>query len=160
MRWLLQIPKANAEFTLHYFHSCRITVVFTLHDCLAGVVFSCCCVHIARWIGDRRLHTMHDFTIEESPTTLSGPQTTFHITPPRTSRCPVSCSLIGCRSSPMYFQSELISHSRILNRRHVQIFFLYSILLDCAFDNSHCVIVTRVNKHQFSISQNLSCEWK
>ncbi len=23
--------------------------------------------------------------------------------PPRTSSCPVSCSLIGCRSSPMYF---------------------------------------------------------
>ncbi len=40
---------------------------------------------------------------EELPTTLSGTETTIHITPPRSSCCPVSCSLIGCRSSPMYF---------------------------------------------------------
>lgn len=68
------------------FHSAR----------LSGVAFSCCCVHIARWIGDRRLHTA---------------------APP----CPVSCSLIGCRSSPMYFSVRTHSHSMILNRRQLQI---------------------------------------
>ncbi len=36
----------------------------------------------------------------------------WSITPPRTSRFPVSCSLIGCRLLAMYIQSEFISHSR------------------------------------------------
>ncbi len=36
--------------------------------------------------------------------------------PLRTTSCPVSCSLIGCRSSPMYFSVRTHSHSRIENR--------------------------------------------
>ncbi len=51
--------------------------------------------------------------------------------PPRTSSCPVSCSLSGCRSSPMYFQSEPVrthSHSRLVNRRQLQIFSMPNIL--------------------------------
>ncbi len=47
--------------------------------------------------------------------------------PPRTSRCPVSCSLIGCRSSLMYFSVRTHSHSRIVNRRQLQIFSMPNI---------------------------------
>ncbi len=82
----------------------------------------------------------------------------WSITPPRTSRCPVSCSLIGCRLLLMYFQSELISHSRILNCRQVQIFSMPNIsrvhgrrrFSQIASDNSHCMIVTCVNEHRFA----------
>ncbi len=50
-------------------------------------------------------------------------------------------------------QSELISHSRIWSCRQVQIFSMpnfdaSAILSDRVFDNSHCVIVTRVNEHR------------
>ncbi len=48
--------------------------------------------------------------------------------PPRTTSCPVSCSLIGCRSSPMYFSVRTHSHSRIENRRQLQIFSMPNIL--------------------------------
>ncbi len=41
--------------------------------------------------------------------------------PPWASGCPVSCSLIGCRSSLMYFSVRTHSHSRIVNRRQLQI---------------------------------------
>ncbi len=70
--------------------------------------------------------------------------------PPRT------CSLIGCRSSPMYFSFRTHSHSRIVNRRQLQIFSMpnisraSAILSDRIFDNSHCVIVTRGNEHRFA----------
>ncbi len=46
--------------------------------------------------------------------------------PPRTSRCPVSCSFISCRSAneciTMYFSVITHSHSRIVNRWQLQIF--------------------------------------
>ncbi len=38
--------------------------------------------------------------------------------PPRAFRCPVSCSLVGCRSSLMYFSVRTHSHHRIVNRCH------------------------------------------
>lgn len=47
----------------------------------------------------------------------------WYITPPQTPHCPVPC----CRSSSMCFQVELISHSMILNHRHVQIFSIPNI---------------------------------
>ncbi len=47
--------------------------------------------------------------------------------PPRTSRCPVSCPLIGCRSSPMYFSVITHSQSRIVNCRQLQIFSMPNI---------------------------------
>ncbi len=44
------------------------------------------------------------------------------------SRCPASCSLIGCRSSSlMYYSVRTHSHSRIVNRRQIQIFIMPNI---------------------------------
>ncbi len=65
------------------------------------------------------------------------------------------------------FQSELVrthSHSRIENRRQLQIFSMSNILRASAipsgrlFDNSHCAIVTRGNEHRFAsdLVSNLS----
>ncbi len=42
-------------------------------------------------------------------------------------RCPVSWSVIGCRSSLMYFSVRTHSHSRIVNRRQLQIFSIPNI---------------------------------
>ncbi len=47
--------------------------------------------------------------------------------PPRASRCPVSCSFIGCRSSLMHFSVRTHSPSRIVNHRQLQIFSLANI---------------------------------
>ncbi len=93
----------------------------------------------------------------------------WSITPPRTSRFPVSCSLIGCRLLPMYIQSEFISHSRfwIADRfRYLacQIFHGRQRFFQIASDYSHCMIVTCLNEHRFAsdfghlsgILQNLS----
>ncbi len=46
----------NAEFTLRDFQSHRFHRCFHTAR-LSEVAVSRCCVHIARWIGDRRLHT-------------------------------------------------------------------------------------------------------
>ncbi len=108
-----------------------------------------------------RGYTLHDFTIGRI-TDNSGLQTTFHITPPRTSRCPVSCSLIGCRSSPMYFsirntftqqdfESQKVTGPDIWDAKYFTGGGKTSaILSDHIFDNSHCMIVTRVNEHRFA----------
>ncbi len=64
----------------------------------------------------------------------------FHITPPRTSRCPVSCSLIGCRSLPMCFSV----------RTHFtqQDFWIADIQIVCLIIHT-AWFVTRVNEHRF-----------
>ncbi len=83
-------------------------------------------------------------------------------------------ALIGCRSSPMYFSVRTHSHSRIENRRQLQIFSMPNILhasaipSDRVFDNSHCANVTRRNERRFpsdighlsAIYQNLSVSEK
>ncbi len=74
----------------------------------------------------------------------------------------------------MYFSVRTHSHNRIVNRRQLQIFSMPNIsqvsatTSDRDFDNSHCVIVTRVNEHWFAsdvghlsaIYQNLSASEK
>ncbi len=87
----------NAEFTLDDFQS-RLITVFTLHDYLGSIQVLLCSLHRQQEV--TRCMTLQT---EESLTTVSGLQNTFYITPPWTSRCLVSCSLIGCRPSLMYF---------------------------------------------------------
>ncbi len=55
----------------------------------------------------------------------------IHIAPPRTSCCPGSCSLIGCRSLLMYFS---------VRTHFTQQDFESAILSDRVFDYSHCVL--------------------
>ncbi len=96
--------------------------------------------------------------------------------PPRASRCLyLALSLAVCHRRCISVRTH--SHSRIVNRRQLQIFSMpnfcgcrrrIAIPSDRAFDNSHCVIVTRVNEHRFAsdvghlsaIYQNLSASEK
>ncbi len=73
----------------------------------------------------------------------------------------------------MYVSVRTHSHSRIVNRRQHGKYFpgvgnASAIPSDRVFDNSHCVIVSRVNEHRFAfdvghlsaIYQNLSASEK
>ncbi len=70
----------------------------------------------------------------------------WSITPPPTSCCPVSYSLIGCRLLLMYFSVRTNFTQQDFELQQVKIFsmpnilWVSAILSDCVIDNSHCVI--------------------
>ncbi len=80
--------------------------------------------------------------IEEMP----GYVILWSITPPPTSCCPVSYSLIGCRLLLMYFSVRTNFTQQDFELRQVKIFsmpnilWVSAILSDRVIDNSHCVI--------------------
>ncbi len=124
---------------------------------LSGVAVSRCCVHIAWWIGNKRLHTawLASFTIgriaDNSVWSANYSQTHMRSVKEITQDhadimvwlqvlhehtiinkddflcCPVSCSLIGCRSSPMYFSVRTHFTQQDCESRQVQIFSMPNI---------------------------------
>ncbi len=71
----------NSTHALHNLQSRQIAVLITLHDCLSynGASLSCCGLHITRVISEGVTH-YKTFYLEESPTSLSGLQTTSQST--------------------------------------------------------------------------------